>query len=178
MGAERLTLEERRRLIDERLGQPVADDHSAERRVPARHPLGEGDHVRLVSVAGAAVHVPEATEGGDHLVAHEQHAVPIADLAHPLEVAVRRHERATRVLHRLHEHRGDGLRAFHLDPQRHVVGAPQRAGVEMRAVDAPEPVGRLDLDEARQQWFERRLDRRHAGHAQRPHRGAVIGERS
>ena len=52
---------------------------------------------------------PEPAEAGDHLVEAEQDAVPVAELAHALEVAGRRHERAARVLDRLDDHHGDRL---------------------------------------------------------------------
>ena len=68
----------------------VADEHAAERRVAGRHALGEGDHVGLVAEPVGAEPGAEAAERADHLVGHEQHAVAVADLPHPLEVAGRR----------------------------------------------------------------------------------------
>ena len=50
----------------------------------------------------------QAAEAGDHLVEDEQDAVPRADLAQPLEVALRRHQHAGRAGHRLDDHRRDG----------------------------------------------------------------------
>ena len=99
---------------------------------------------------------PKRPNAADHLVAHEQHLVVVADLAHPGPVALGRGERAAGVLHRFHEHRSDRFRPFHLDPQREVVGTPQRAGVEVHAVVAAVSVGRLHLDRAGQQWLEDR----------------------
>ena len=69
------------RCVQERLGDSVADHHAAEGGVAAGHALGEGDHVGLVAVANAAEHVAEATERADHLVADEQNAVVVTDLA-------------------------------------------------------------------------------------------------
>ena len=60
--------------------------------------------------------------------------------------------------------------------RREIVGATQRAGVEVLAVVAAIPVRRLHLDGTRHQRFERRLDRRHAGHAEGADRRAVVGE--
>ncbi len=54
--------------------------------------------------------VADAAEARDHLVGAEQDPVAVADLAHALEVALRRCERATRVLHRLHDHHRDRAR--------------------------------------------------------------------
>ena len=115
-------------VVEERLGEAVADHHAAQRRVAGGDALGERDHVGLVAVALAAEHVAEAAERGDDLVADEQDVVLVADLAHALPVAVGWGERAAGVLHRLHEHRGDAVGALHLDAQREVVGAAQRAG--------------------------------------------------
>ena len=56
-----------------------------------------------------------AAPGADDLVGDEQHVVLVADLAHALEVPVRRDEAATGVLHRLEDHGGHGLRAFEAD---------------------------------------------------------------
>ena len=115
MTAERDAVQERRRSSEERLGEEVATDHRAERRVAAGESLRARDHVGQVVVALAAEHRAEPPERADHLVGHEQHAVPVADLAHALEVALGRHEAAARVLHRLEEHRGDGLGPFEED---------------------------------------------------------------
>ena len=68
----------------------------------------------------------EATERADHLVAHEQHAVAVADLAHALEVAGRRHEATAGVLHRLEVHGGDRLRPLGDDHRLDGVGTGER----------------------------------------------------
>ncbi len=115
-------------------------------------------------------------ERADHLVADQQHAIPVADLADARPVSGRRRERPAGVLQRLHEHRGNGLRPFHLDAQFEVIRTAQRAGVEVLAVVASVAVRRLHLDRPRHQRLERSLDRGHAGHAERPDRGAVVGE--
>ena len=50
-----------------------------------------------------------------HFVANHEDAVLVAELAHALEVAVRRHEHAVGARHRFENERGNGLRAFELD---------------------------------------------------------------
>ena len=100
-GRDRVTTEgvpvqERGITLVERLGDPVAHDAGTDGGVAARHALGAGDHVRLVAVPFGAEHVPEPTEGTDHLVAHQQHALA------GNQVAVHLHERRPLVLvHRL-----------------------------------------------------------------------------
>ena len=78
--------------------------------------LRQGDDVRDVAEPFAAEPVAEPTPGADHLVGDHQHVVAVADLAHPLEVAVGRDEAAAGVLNRLDDHRGDGNRALEDDP--------------------------------------------------------------
>ena len=110
--------------MQERLEQPVAGDHRAERGVAGGHALGAGDDVGLVAEALGAEHVAEPAEGADHLVGDQQHVVLVADLADPLEVAGRRREAAAGVLHRLEEDRRDGVGALELDRLRDPVGGP------------------------------------------------------
>ncbi len=96
----------------------------------------------------------------------------VADLPHPLEVAVLRHEAAAAVLHRLEDHRRDRLGPGELDRLLDRVGGPQRI-----AVLAP-PVGvRVgDVHAARGERFEGHPQRRQAGGRERAHGGAVVGE--
>ena len=65
---------------------------------------------------------PGAPEAGDHLVEHEQDAVRVADLAQPLQIALRRHQAAGRPGDRLDEARGDVLRAVQVDEAHQVLG--------------------------------------------------------
>src|SRR4029079_15304808 len=103
-------VQERLRALQERLDQAVGHEHPADRRVAARQALGEGDEVGLEAVPLRAEPLTETAEGTDDLVGDEQHAVAVTDLAYPLEVAGRRPETATGVLHRLEVDRGDRLR--------------------------------------------------------------------
>ncbi len=176
MGTERLALQERRRVVEERLGDAVADHHTAEGRISTGEALRERDHVGLVAVALTAEHVPEAAERGDDLVADEEHVVLVADLADSRPVALGRGERAAGVLHRLHEHRGHAVGPLHLDAQRQVVGASEGARAEVHAVVAAVAIRGLHLHGARHERLERRLDGGDAREAERPHRGAVVGE--
>src|SRR5215204_6142146 len=89
--------------------------YAPEGRVARGQALGHRDHVGLVAEALAAEHGAQPPEGADHLVRHEQHAVAVADLPHPGEVAVGRREAAAGVLHRLEVHGGDRLRPLTQD---------------------------------------------------------------
>ena len=60
--------------------------------MPLAHVIRSG----VTPKRSAANQWPEPAEAGDHLVEAEQDAVPVAQLAHALEVAGRRHERAAR----------------------------------------------------------------------------------
>ncbi len=126
------------------------------------------------SIAGRAEPVAETPEGADHLIGDEQHAVPVADLAHPGEVALRRREGPTGVLHRFEVDGGDGLGPLHLDPLRDVVGAVERAGVEVGARVAAVAVGVAHLHRAGHERFERLADRWHPSDGERPEGRAVV----
>src|SRR5690606_39695292 len=62
VAAEGDAVQEGRVRLDERLGQTVADEHPAERRVARRHALGEGDHVGPVPEAIRSEPLAEAPE--------------------------------------------------------------------------------------------------------------------
>ena len=164
---------EHRLAVHERLGDPVGGDHRAHRRVGRRQALGGRDDVRQVVVALRAEVVTEPAPRADHLVGDQQHAVAVADLAHPLEVALLRGEAAAGVLDRLEDHGGDRLRA----PR---TGSAPRSRRRPRAGRGPRASGRS--------WCSARGSRpgasgsngvRRAGTPvarQRAHRGAVVGD--
>ena len=58
---------------------------------------------------------PGAPEAGHHLVGDHEDPVPVADLAHALQVPVGRDEDAVRAGHRLEDEGRDGLRPLELD---------------------------------------------------------------
>ena len=116
-------------------------------------------------------------EGADDLVGDQQHVVPVADLADPLEVAGRRREAAAGVLHRLQEDRGHRLRALEEDLLLDLVGGPAAERLGVVAVHRrPVDVGVRHLVRAGHQRLEGRLERGQAGDGQRALRGAVVGD--
>ena len=81
-----------------------------QRQVAAGQPLGEAEQVggHLLLLAGE--HRAGAAEAGRHLVADQQHAVVVAELAHRAQVAGRVDQHPGGALHqRLDDHRGDLL---------------------------------------------------------------------
>ena len=88
-----------------------------------RHRQDVGDDAEPVGAERRA----EPAEAGDDLVEDQQDAVPVADLAQPLQIAERRHQHAGRSGHRLDDHGGDGVRAVQRDQRFERVG-------EMRAL--------------------------------------------
>ena len=120
----------------------------------------------------AAEVVAEPAHRADHLVGDHQHVVAVADLAHPLEVALRRDEAAAGVLDRLEDHRGDGLRALEFDPLLDRVGRPERVAILGPAVD----VGVGDVAAAGGERLELGAQLGDPGRRERPERGAVVGD--
>jgi hypothetical protein len=86
------------------------DDDSAERQVPARHALREGDQVGGQSPALDPVPVAKAAEAADHGVGDHEDALRATQLMHRLQVARLRGEQTTRRDYRLEEERGYAAR--------------------------------------------------------------------
>ncbi len=158
--------------LHERCRHLVGSDHAAHRRVGRGQPLRHRDHVGDVAEAFAAEVVAEPAPGADHLVGDHQHVVLVADLAHPLEVAVGRDETAAGVLDRLEDHGGDRLRSLEDDPLLDRVRRPGRLALLGPAVD----VGVGDVAAARGERFELSPQLGDPGRRERPQRGAVVGD--
>ena len=132
--------------VQEGLDEPVAGNHGSERGVAARDALGHGDDVGLVPVADRAEVLAEPAEGADHLVRHEEHAVPVADLADALEVARGWREAAPGVLHRLEEDGRHRLGPLHQDRPLDLVRRVAPEGLDVVVeVGRPVEVGVGDL---------------------------------
>ncbi len=172
MPAEGEAVVEDRVPVQERLGDAVCGDHGAHRGIGRGHALGGRDDVGLRAVALAPEPVPEAPPRADHLVGDEQDFVAVADLAHPLEVAVLGHEAATAVLDRLEDHRGDRVGTLEQNRLLDRVGRPQGIALFGPAVG----VGVGHVPAARRERLERFAQRRQARSCERPHRSAVVGK--
>ena len=154
----------------------VGHEHAAERDVRRADALGERDDVGADVVALGAEPVPEPAEAADHLVGDQEDAVLVADLADAAAVALRRRERAARVLDGLDEHRGDGLGRLLLDLRAQLVEEELRElglGLALRAAVA---VRVRHVPHARHERLERRAQRRDARERERAVRRAVVGD--
>ena len=96
----------------------------------------------------------------------------VADLAHPLEVALLRRDAAAGVLQRLEDHGRDGVGALELDLLLDLLGGPERVAVVGPAV----AVGVRDVAAAGGERLELRAELGDPGRGERPHRGAVVGD--
>ena len=158
--------------LHERLGDAVGGDQRPHRRVGGGDRLRHRDDVGDVLEAVAAEVVAEPAPGADHLVGDHQHVVAVADLAHPLEVALGRDEAAAGVLDRLEDHRGDRLGPLEFDPLLDRVRRPERVAVLGPAVD----VGVGDVAAARGERLELGAQLGDAGRREGAERGAVVGD--
>ena len=91
----------------ERVVDVPACGDGAHRHGAVGEALGHRDHVRRHAEVLRAERGAEATEAGDDLVEDQQDAVPGADLAQPLQVALGRDQHPSRPRDRLDDHRGD-----------------------------------------------------------------------
>ncbi len=147
------------------------------RRVARGDALRAGDDVGDVVVLLAAEPRTDATEGADHFVRDEQHAVAVADLAHLLPVAGRGSEAAARVLHRLEEDGRDGLGTLAQDGLFDLASLPEAEGFEVvRVALGPIEVDGGHLDGARHQRLVGDAVAVERGDGECAERGAVIGD--
>ena len=160
---------------DELVRDPVADHHRRHRHISRCQALGQRHHVRLQFHRLTGEPLAGAPEPGDHLVGNEQDIVPAADLLNMLEIACRRHDHAACPLNRLGDEGGDvgGADLVNL-----VIKPAGRVGGELGLVLialVKEAVRRPDMGKIRlvRSLF---MHSRHAAHAGRHDRAAVIAE--
>ena len=95
---------------EEALVDALGRQRRRQRHVAAGEALGEAEQVRRDALLLAGEHRPGAAEAGRDLVADQQHAVAVAELAHRAQVARRVDDHPGGALHqRLDDHRGDLL---------------------------------------------------------------------
>ena len=119
----------------------AARDHGAKRHVARVDSLRDAQNVGHDVPVLAGKPLPGAPEPRHHLVEDQQDAVPVADLAHALEVAVRRDDDAVRAGDGLEDDRRNGVGALVLEnllevrcagAHRARVGVPGGAAVGVR----------------------------------------------
>ncbi len=175
MAAERDPVREHRRALEERLHHRVARDDGADRRVRGRQPLGRGHEVGLDVVALRAEPGAEPAEAGDHLVGAEQDPMLVADRADARPVALRRRERAARVLHRLHDHHRDRPGPGLLDRRLEVV-EQERGELLLRLLGRAVVAVRVPhVEDVGDERLERVAERGDPVDRERAHRRAVVG---
>ena len=112
-------------LVGEGIRDALPHRHRSQRQVGGGQALGHGEDVRDDAPMVDGEPLAGATEAAHHLVGDHHDAVAVADLAHTLEIAVRRDEDAVGAHHRLEDEAGDGVAALVHDhvfqlTQRHV----------------------------------------------------------
>ena len=107
-------------LAEERVVHGLGRERRGERQVAAGDALGDAHQVGRDVLLLAGEHRARAAEADRDLVADQQHAELVAQLAHRPQVALRVHEHPGRALdERLDDHRGDPL-AVRLEQPPHV----------------------------------------------------------
>ncbi len=108
--------------VAQRVINALAAEHRAHRHDAVGDPLGHGDQVRHdVEVLGGEA-AAQPAEAGDDLVEDQQDAVPVADFAQALQVALGRDQHAGGPGHRLDDDRRDGLAAMQRAQPLQIVG--------------------------------------------------------
>ncbi len=152
-------------------------EHGADRLEAAAQALGDRDQIRDDAFLRARVQRPRATHPAHHLVEDEQHAVPVADLPHRLEVTGHRYQHAGR---RPADSLGDegehGVRACRDDRLLELGGEPptvvlRRLVVPLVAVG----IARCDVGDVDQQRAELCPSPCIAADRECPQRIAVVG---
>ena len=108
-----------------RLDDLRRDQHAADRLVAAAQALGDHLDVRRDALLLPGVHRAGAAHAAHHLVEDQQRAVPVADLAHALEIAGQRGDAAGGGAdHGLGQEGDDGVGAEALELGFQFVGQP------------------------------------------------------
>ena len=164
-------------LVDQHLGDALADHHAAQRHVAAGHALGEGHQVGPEAEALAAEPVAGAAEAADDLVADQQDAVLVADALDLGPVGLGRHDHAAGALHRLADEGGHLVGAdfedLVLEPARGHAGRTLRGRAAFAALFPP--VRLLDVHDAGNRQAALRVHAAHAAERGAGHRRAVVG---
>jgi hypothetical protein len=118
--------------------------------------------------------VAETTERGNHLVGAEQDSVAVAELPHAREVAIRRREAASCVLHGLEDEHRDGLGPRPLDRLLEIVEEKRRE-LRLSLLGGPVvPVRVLHVEHLGHEGLERLAEGRDARDRERAERRPVV----
>ena len=149
--------------------------HRAHRHAAVGQALGDRHQVRRHAEGLRREGLAGAAEAGDDLVEDQQDAVPVADLAQALQVALRRDQHARRAGHRLDDHRRDRRRVMQRDQALQVVGQfrAMRRQADAEGI-AGDVVGVAQVVDARQQRPEHLAVGDHAAHRHAAEVDAVI----
>ena len=163
-------------LLDEHPRHPLAHHHAAQRHVAAGHALGESHQVGPEAEGLAAEPAARAAEAADHLVAHQQDAVALADALDLGPVAGRRNDHAAGALYGLADEGGHVLRAQLQDALLQPARGLQAEGFGLQAQGTAlrPPAGLLDVGDAGNGQTALRVHARHAAQRGAGHRGAVV----
>ena len=163
-------------LVDDHLGDAVADHDAADRQVTRRQALGDRHEVGPDAEVVGTEPVTGAAKTADDLVRHQQDAVTIADPLDLRPVGVRRDDHATGTLDRLADERRDAL----ADPSSRIFSSsaraalrPNSAGLKLAALGVP--VRLRDVDDVRDRQSALLVHEAHAAEARAGHRAAVVG---
>ena len=176
MAHVRMPVRQRAGAAQERRDDALARHRRADRRVAGAESLAQRDDVGADAVVLEREQRAGAAHPAHHLVRDEQHAVPVADLADPREVARDRGDAAQRRADDgLGDERGDALRPHAPDLRVELVGGAQSVGGLVLIV-APEPVrvARRDVRDGHQQRRVERAPLQVAADRQRAQRVAVV----
>ena len=176
MPGERDAVHQHPAVLVQRLGDLVADEHGAHRRVGGRDALRARDQVRRDAVARGREPLADAPEAGDDLVGHQRDPVLVAQRAQAGPVALGRDEAAAGVLDRLGDQHRHRLRAGLDDRALGVVEQPRAERGLVLRLGVAVAVGVGDPRDRDRRGAERLLHRPHAGEAQRAEGDAVVGD--
>ena len=157
------------------LGNLLGRNRGANGQITPRETLGDGHNVRRNAPVLTGEHPPGAAETRLDFVEDEQDAMPVAQIAHALQISIRGKGKA-RVGARdgVHDDGRDGLGTLPFQNGCQILEAGQRTGAGIQAELAAITIRGHGVGEPRQQGFVGFAAACQAGRGERAERGAVI----
>ena len=143
----------------------VRANHAAQRNHAVGHALGKVQHVGHHAVKVSAKVAAQPAKAGDHLVKNQQNAVLVANLAQPLDVALRRHIPACAARYWLNDDGGN------------VAGVMQRQNAVFKfgqQVFCPYRLFAMDVGVTRMFRVQRVMDKPHVVHPRQQRRAVNL----